>query len=162
MFFHPLPNTLQLLLEQSAEAAEQRCPIARASLALTMILYEHFEVDRSESEDVKSYLALDSRTNFDKFFRPLLLQWSRLHTAGLLAFFRLWKATGAEQEDFNKVAELVRILIEQVVGQAPRTRDIVEVEEDLAEFDYTRLRELQMELLELSFEDTWGHHLRYL
>src|SRR2546421_6751111 len=44
-------NMMQLLLEQSTELPEQRCPIARASLALTMILYEHFEVDRSEFED---------------------------------------------------------------------------------------------------------------
>jgi engulfment/cell motility protein 1 len=57
------------------------------------------------------------------------------------------------------VAELVRILIEQVVGQAARTKDIQEVEEELVEFEYGRLRELQMELLELTFEDEWGQHL---
>jgi hypothetical protein len=97
--------------------------------------------------------------NYDRIFRPLLLQWSRLHNASLQVFFRLWKATGAEQDDFEKVAELVRILIEQVVGTAPRTKDVQEVEEDLFEFDYIRLRELQMELLELTFEDEWGQHL---
>jgi len=97
--------------------------------------------------------------NYDKIFRPLLLQWSRLHTASLQSFFRLWKATGAEQDDFDKVAELVRILIEQVVGQASRTKDVQDVEEELSEFDYGRLRELQMELLELTFEDEWGQHL---
>ena len=127
---------------------------------MTSILYDHFEVDKSDTEDSKSYLALDSRTNFDQVFRPLLLQWSRLHTAGLHAFFRLWKTTGAETEDFDKVEDLVRILIEQVVGQASRTKDIRDVERELAEVDHFRLRELQMELLELTYEDAWGHHLR--
>jgi engulfment/cell motility protein 1 len=91
-------------------------------------------------EDAKSYLALESRSNFDKLFKPLLLQWSRLHTAGLQAFFRLWNATGAELEDFMKIVELVRILIESVVGGASRTKDVQEVEEELAEFEYQRLR----------------------
>lgn len=126
---------------------------------MTSKLYDHFEVDKSDTEDAKSYIALDSRTNFDHVFRPLLLQWPRLHTAGLQAFFRLWKATGAEIDDFEKVEDLVRILIEQVVGQAPRTKDVREVEEELAEMDLKRLRELQMESLQLTYEDAWVHHL---
>ena len=148
------------LLEQATRPVEERCPIARSSLAVTSILYEHFEVDKSDMEDAKSYLALESRSNFDKVFKPLLLQWSRLHTAALQAFFRLWKATGAELEDFMKIVELVRILVESVVGGASRTKDVHEVEEELAEFEYQRLRDLQMELLELTYEDAWGHHLR--
>ncbi|KAH6670689.1 ELMO/CED-12 family-domain-containing protein [Halenospora varia] len=149
----------KLLLEQSSRPLHERCPIARASLACTIILYEHFEVEKSDVEDAKSYLILEGMKNYDKIFRPLLLQWSRLHTASLQVFFKLWKATGAEQEDFDKVAELVRILIEQVVGQSSRTKDVQEVEEELLEFEYQRLRELQMELLELTFEDEWGQHL---
>jgi hypothetical protein len=149
----------KLLLEQSSRPLSERCPVARASLAVTMILYEHFEVDKSDIDDARGYQALDNSKNNDKLFRPLLLQWSRLHTAGLHAFFRMWKATGAERDDFEKVAELVRILIEQVVGQASRTKDVLEVEDDLQEYDCGRLRELQMDLLELSFEDQWGQHL---
>ncbi|KAL3427637.1 ELMO/CED-12 family protein [Phlyctema vagabunda] len=149
----------KLLLEQSSKPMHERCPISRASLAVTTILYEHFEVDKSDIEDAKAYLVLDGMKGIDKVFRPLLLQWSRLHTATLQSFFRLWKTTGAMQDDFEKVAELVRILIEQIVGQASRIKDVQEVEEELLEFDYNRLRELQMELLELGFEDQWGHHL---
>jgi len=149
----------KLLLEQSSKPMGERCPIARASLAVTMTLYDHFEVHGSEPEDIKGYQGLDGNKNFDKLFRPLLLQWSRLHTAGLHAFFRMWKATGAQRDDFDKVAELVRILVEQVVGQATRTKDVLEVEDELQEYDCGRLRELQMELLELSFEDQWGPHL---
>ncbi|MCJ1257466.1 hypothetical protein MMC24_005291 [Lignoscripta atroalba] len=150
----------KLLLEQSAQPTERRCPIAKASLAVTAILYEHFEVDKSDLEDAKGYLALETRSNIDKVFKPLILQWSRLHTSGLQAFMRLWKSTGAQVEDFMKIVELVRILLEAVVGGATRTKDVQEVEDEIADFDYQRLRELQMELIELTYEDTWGRHLR--
>jgi len=152
----------KLLLEQAGEQPGARCPIARASLAVTSILYEHFEVDKSDDRESQRYAALESRSNFDRAFKPLLLHWSRLHTSGLNAFIRLWKATGAQTEDFKKIEELVRILVEQIVGQAPRTKEIKDVEEELAEFECQRLRELQMELLELTYEDAWGHHLRYV
>ena len=150
----------KLLLEQSTKPLEQRCPIARASLAVTEILYEHFEEDKSDLDDAKSYMALESRSGFEKVFKPLLLQWSRLHISGLRAFFRLWIATGAELEDFVKVVERIRILLEDVVGGATRTKDVNEVEDEIEQFDYQRLTQLQMELLELTYEGTWGHHLR--
>ncbi|KAK3309542.1 ELMO/CED-12 family-domain-containing protein [Chaetomium strumarium] len=149
----------KLLLEQSSRPLNERCPVARASLAVTMILYDHFEVDKTDLEDIRGYHALNDAKTHDKLFHPLLLQWSRLHTAGLHAFFRLWKSTGAQRDDFDKVAELVRVLVEQVVGQASRTKDVLEVEDELQEYDAARLREIQMELLELSFEDQWAPHL---
>ncbi|KAL9063615.1 MAG: hypothetical protein Q9157_008154, partial [Trypethelium eluteriae] len=151
----------KLLLEQASKPPEQRCPIARASLAVTLVLYDHFEVDRGESEDTRQrYLVLDGdRLALDRVFKPLLLQWSRLHCAGVAAFLRLWKETGAEAEDFSKVEDLVRILVEQVIGQAPRTKDLSEVEEEMGDMELGRLRELQMDLLELTYEDAWGHHL---
>lgn len=149
----------KLLLEQAARPLRERCPIARASLAVTMTLYENFDIDKVELDDPRGHQLLGDAKNNDKLFRPLLLQWSRLHTAGLHAFFRIWKATMAEQNDFEKVAELIRILLEQVVGHANRTKDALEVEDELAEYDCARLRELQMELLDASFEDNWGQHL---
>jgi hypothetical protein len=151
-----------MLLEQSTKPMEQRCPIARASLAITSVMYDHFEVDKTEIDDTKSYLILESRSNMDKLFKPLLLHWSRLHVAGLHAFFRIWKATGAELEDFGKIVELIRILTESVVGGAARTKDIQDVEEEMGDFEYQRLRELQMELLELTYEDAWGAHLLHV
>ncbi|KAJ5159232.1 Engulfment/cell motility ELMO [Penicillium coprophilum] len=149
-----------MLLEHSTKPSRQRCPIARASLAVTSILYEHFEVEKSDMDDTKTYLISESRTGFEKLFQPLLLHWTRLHVAGLQAFFRLWKATAAEEEDLDKLIELVRILIESVVGGAARIKDVQDVEEELADFEYHRLRGLQMELLELTYEDAWGQHLR--
>ena len=152
----------KLLLEQSAKPAEQRCPIARASLAVTAILYEHFEVDKADVDDAKFPLPFESKTNLDKVFKPMILQWSLLHTAGMHAFFRLWQTTGAELEDFLKIVDQIRILLEAVVGGATRTKDVHEVEMEIQEFELPRLRQLQMELLELTYEDTWGHHLRQI
>ncbi|KAH7170609.1 ELMO/CED-12 family-domain-containing protein [Dactylonectria macrodidyma] len=148
----------KLLMEQAGRLPSQRCPVARASFAVTMVLYEHFEVDKADLEDTKGYQVTESKDH-DRLFRPLLLQWSRLHTAALHAFFRVWKVTGAEHDDLEKVVELVRILVDQVVGGATRTKDVLEVEEEIQEFDVGRLRELQMDLLEMSFEGTWGQHL---
>ncbi len=150
----------RLLLEQSTLPPKGRCPLARASLAVTSILYDLFEVDKSDLDDAKSYLALESRTSYDKIFKPLILQWSRLHLAGLQAFLRLWKATGAEREDFLRLVDLARVLMETVVGGANREKSIQKVEEEMQEYDSERLRQLQMELFELSYEHTWGHHLR--
>ncbi len=149
----------KFLLEQSTKSADQRCPIARASLAVTSILYEHFEVEKADVDDAKFQLSFESRMHFDKVFKPLILQWSLLHNAGLQAFFRLWQTTGAETEDFAKIADLVRILLEAVVGGATRVSDVHEIETELQQFELARLRQLQMEVLELTYEDHWGHHL---
>lgn len=149
----------KLLLEQLTKLAEQRCPIARASLAVTSILCEHFEIEKADVDDAKFQLSFESRTNFDKLFKPLILQWPLLHIAGLQAFFRLWQITGAETDDFMKIADLVRILLGAVVGGATRVSNIHEVESKIQQFELARLRHLQMEMLESTYEDHWGHHL---
>jgi engulfment and cell motility protein 1 len=149
------------LMEQSIAPEEKRCPIAQASLMTTLIMYEHFEIDKVEEEESKNYMALDSRSHhFEKAFKPLLLHWSKLHVATLYAFLRLWKAAGAEATDFNKIADVVRILVESIVGGAERSKTIEEVEKEMAAADLRQLRQLQMEIQDLQFEDVWGHHLR--
>ncbi|KAI0482207.1 ELMO/CED-12 family protein [Xylariaceae sp. FL0804] len=148
----------KLLLEQSTKPLQARCPVARASMAVTLTLYEHFDCENTDIGDVRGF-QLSDRKQQDKLFRPMLLQWSRLHTAGLQAFFRLWRTTGAELDDFAKVVELVRILVDQVVGRAGRAKDVAELEEELVEYDLARLRDLQMDVLTFSFENQWGRHL---
>ncbi|KAL9585667.1 MAG: hypothetical protein Q9212_001404 [Teloschistes hypoglaucus] len=148
------------LLEQSTLPPRTRCPIARASLAVTVMLYDLFEAERSDLDDSKSYLALESKSSYDRIFKPLILQWSRIHLAGLQAFFRLWKATGAEREEFSKLVDLVRVLLETVVGGAKRERSVEDVEIEIRDFDHERLRQVQMELFHLGYEDIWCHHLR--
>ena len=141
----------KLLLEQSTKSAQQRCPIARASLAVTAILYDHFEVEKADVDDAKFQLSFEARNNIEKVFKPLILQWSVLHTAGIHAFFRLWQTTGAELEDFLKIIDLVRILLEAVVGSATRTTEVREVEKEIQEYELQNLRSLQREVLQLTY-----------
>ncbi|KAI7724283.1 hypothetical protein KC322_g68 [Hortaea werneckii] len=145
------------LLEQAVMSPASRCPLAQASLSVTLILYEHFEIDGPATADATKaagqrasvYERLEAHrdnSNPDKIYRPLLLQWGRLHTASLHAFLRLWKVSGAEMpDDFYKIEELVRILVERVVGAASRKTDVASVEEGLRNVGLETARQWQME-----------------
>ncbi|RKF55492.1 Engulfment and cell motility protein 2 [Erysiphe neolycopersici] len=149
----------KLLQEQDTRPSNERCPIARASLSVTRILYDHFEIDRSDPEDIKNYRALDGMKNYADFFRPFILQWSRIHKKALSSFIILWKQVGADQEEFVKVVELLRILIDKVLSGVARTKDIKEIEEEIGRIDHRQLRKIQMEVLNNTFEDEWELHL---
>ncbi|KAI9712916.1 MAG: hypothetical protein M1828_001512 [Chrysothrix sp. TS-e1954] len=149
----------RLLQEQAAKPVEDRCPVARASITVTFALCDHFDVLQADLNESQRYAALDS-SNYDKVFHPMILQWSRLHTSGVQAFLRLWAVSGAQAEDFDKIASLVSILVMHVLSLSARTKDIAQVQEDIAAFELHRLREIQMELAGLMHEQTWGHHLR--
>lgn len=159
----------KIFLEQSVQPREQRCPVVRASLGITLILYEHFEVDETaemeapvtmgHTRGISAGERFDLPRNLDKVYRPLLLQWGRLHTAALNAFLRLWKLSGAEVDDFYKIEELIRIVVERVVGAAPRKTDIAKVEEDMRTVTLDTARRWQMDGLNEVYEDAWGPHL---
>lgn len=151
----------KLILEQMTKESEDRCPVAKASIAVSTIFCDHFEIEEAKLDDQQQYAALESHTTFGRLFKPLLLQWSRVHSACVNAFIRLWAASGAKSEDFNKIESLVRVLVEQVIGFAPRSKEVSSVEEEMAShWHLGRLRELQMELMELTHEEAWGRHLR--
>ncbi|KAI5292008.1 hypothetical protein KEM52_006687, partial [Ascosphaera acerosa] len=150
----------RVLQEQETHArGEENCPFARASLSVTWILYDLYEVSKADIDDARNGYLYEARANYEKYFTPLLLHWRRLHAAGLRAFFRLWTATGAEAADFHRVADLVAVLLETVLSEATRTTTIESVEEELEGYDLARLRELQMELLDLRYEEVRGDHL---
>ncbi|KAF8252150.1 hypothetical protein K440DRAFT_578325 [Wilcoxina mikolae CBS 423.85] len=152
----------KIIVEQNTKSPQHRCPIARASLAVSSLLYYLFAIDKSDIDDPKTFQVLESRANYDRAFRPLLLQWSRLHSVVLSAFLRLWKEAQAEVQDFDKVAELVRILIYHVIGQAHRTKDVQDIEDDILEMNCARLRALQMDILEQTYDNAWGNHLLHV
>jgi hypothetical protein len=162
-------NYHKIFLEQAVQPREQRCPVVRASLSITLVLYEHFEVDETaemeapvtmgHSRGVSAGGQFDQPRNLNKVYRPLLLQWGRLHTAALNAFLRLWKLSGAEVDDFYKIEELIRVVVERVVGGAPRQTDIAKVEEDMRTVTLDAARKWQMDNLNEVYEDAWGPHL---
>jgi hypothetical protein len=144
------------LLEQSMQPKEKRCPVAHASLSVTMILYEHFEIDAADPD---APVSVDLDVDVDRLYKPLLLQWGRLHTAALNTFLRLWKDAGAEQEDYYKIEELVRIVTERTLGLVDRKTEIAAVEEDLRVASLSSARSWQMENLDEVYQDAWGPHL---
>ena len=156
------------LMEQAVHPWRQRCPLARASLSVTLILYEHFEIDESTADFERGALraSLHARVReahatgaLDRLYSPLLLQWGRLHTAALNAFLRLWKAAGAEAEDLFKIEEAVRIVVERVVGAANRKTEVARVEDELRAVRLDTARAWQMLGLDDVYEDAWGPHL---
>ena len=157
----------KILMEQSVQPKPQRCPLARASLSVTLILYEHFEIEESANEEGSGHRnslqgrVLEARANgnLDRLYRPLLLQWGRLHTAAIIAFIRLWKASGAELDDFYKIEEVVRIIVERIVGVTTRKTDVGKVEDELRSVTLEEARRWQMEGLDEVYEDAWGPHL---
>nr|POF13008.1 isoform 2 of engulfment and cell motility protein 2 [Quercus suber] len=155
----------KILMEQSVQPKTQRCPLARASMSTTLVLYEHFDVeDSSEFEEQQRFwTSAEDRQNShpapDRLYRPLLLQWGRLHAAALNAFMRMWKISGAEAEDFYKIEELLRIIVERIVGAADRKTDVGKVEEEMRNVTLATARVWQMEGLDEIYEDAWGPHL---
>lgn len=158
----------KIILEQSAHPMYQRCPLARASLSVTLILFEHFEIEETanEFETAGSRIDLRSRVReaqedgtLDRLYRPLLLQWTRVHTAALNTWIRMWKASGAELDDFYKVEEVIRIIVEHIVGATSRKTEVSKVEDDLRNVTLDEARKWQMEGLDEVYEDAWGPHL---
>jgi engulfment/cell motility protein 1 len=144
------------LMEQAAQPWEQRCPIARASLSVTLILYELFEIDDSTLGEMPRDRE---QQNVDRAYKPLLLQWGRLHTAALDAFIRLWNDAGAEQSDMYRIEEVIRIVVERIVGTANRKTDVSKVEEELRSIGLQTARKWQMDNLDEVYQDAWGPHL---
>ena len=149
------------LMEQSVQSIEQRCPVARASLSVTLILYEHFEIQDTVELDSGFVNNAHDRMEIDvdQLFTPQLLQWGRLHTATLNAFLRLWKVAGAEQDDFFKIEEVTRITVDRILGAAGRKTDVTTVEEELRSVSLETARKWQMESVDEVYQDAWGPHL---
>ena len=158
----------KIILEQSVQPMHQRCPLARASLSVTLILYEHFEIEETSNEfealghkgDLQErVLEAQANETLDRLYRPLLLQWGRLHTAALSTWIRIWKASGAEADDFYKIEEVVRIIVERVVGATTRRTEVAKVEDELRNVNLEAARKWQIEGLDEVYEDAWGLHL---
>jgi len=158
----------KIILEQSAQPMFQRCPLARASLSVTLILFEHFEIadipeefdSPGRNEDLRDrVMEAQADGQLDRLYRPLLLQWTRLHAAALYTWVRIWKASGAEADDFYKVEEVVRIIVEHVVGATTRKTEVARVEDELRNVTLAAARKWQMEGLDEVYDDAWGPHL---
>jgi engulfment and cell motility protein 1 len=158
-----------MVLEQLAKPNHLRCPIAKTSVAITSLLYDQFSL--SSAIDTPSLISPstpqsnDPPLDPDECFQPLYLQWLRIHSAAMKAFLRLWRDTGAEgPDDFPKIVELCRVLIQKVVKSGTRDLEIYDVEKDMEAqaADWKQLRREQMDAREIEQQGAWGEPLKLL
>ncbi|THW45401.1 hypothetical protein D6D22_03560 [Aureobasidium pullulans] len=151
------------LLEQSVMPVELRCPIAKASLSVTMVLYEHFEIAKIDGQDPTTNTTTpDDIRDAERLAKPLLLRWEDVHAASLNAFIRLWKEAGATTNDYRKIEDLSRLLIRTVLGQVDRRASMDQIEEQLGSTTLGKVREWQLQDVSQIYEYAWGQDLRKL
>jgi engulfment and cell motility protein 1 len=154
-----------MILEQLAKPVHLRCPIAKTSVAITSILYDQFSLSTAIDTPAPLNPSSESPLDPDECFQPLYLQWLRIHSAGVKAFIRLWRDTGAETpDDFSKIVELTRVLLTKVVKRGTRELEIYDVERDMEiqGTDWKALRREQMDQREIEQQESWGEPLKLL
>ncbi|KAI5283364.1 hypothetical protein KEM55_001599, partial [Ascosphaera atra] len=60
----------RLLLEQASHSPSECCPIAKASLAITGILYDFYEVDKADVHDARGGYLFEPRMDLENHFTP--------------------------------------------------------------------------------------------
>jgi engulfment and cell motility protein 1 len=157
---------LKIVLEQLAKPPQLRCPIAKASVAITSLLYEQFSL--SAAIDTPAPISPSPDTpipDAEQSFQPLYLQWLRIHSATVKAFLRLWRDTGAESlHDLPKIIELTRVLLLKTVKQGTRDLEIYDIEQAIEDgaTNWRALRREQMDAREGEHERAWGESLALL
>jgi len=148
----------RILLDQSVLPETQRCPIAKVSVSVTHILYDHFEI--ATSPEITSTSTI-SRDEAEKSIKPLLLTRDRLHNALTHAFLRIWSAAEADSSELNKIEKLVRLLAVRMVGGTTRRTSVREVEQTLSRVTLEELRKWQLDSLGIAQTSVWSQSLRY-
>ncbi|KAK9475572.1 ELMO/CED-12 family-domain-containing protein, partial [Dipodascopsis tothii] len=123
-------------------------------------------VDTAHTSRVESHITVPDRDSYARsdrtnFLQPLLLYWSSLHTAGVNAFLRFWKESEAvmspdgdntsEDDDFNKLKELIVILfdfVSDMVNSEAGKEVILQVGDYISHISYSRLRKVQLDAID--------------
>ncbi|GAB7342541.1 hypothetical protein MBLNU457_g0721t1 [Dothideomycetes sp. NU457] len=149
----------KILLEQGVQQTDQRCPVAKASLRITAIMYQHYDVEEEGRLSTVPAGPFEDE-HLEWVVQPLILRWDRVHSAALSAFLRLWTAAGADVHEFEKIDDLARILISRVLGDIGRRATAEEAEAKLNSATLQSVRKWQLEDLDAVFERGWGADLR--
>ena len=95
--------------------------------------------------------------------RPLIFDWSVLHSAGIVNFLRLWLMSSAQREDFENIIEVVRVLFSQAIPNNDfSTVSIDSVVSKLDTLSYSDIRTVQMQNIEEHLGSQWGFEIRSL
>ena len=138
------------MLEQAVTPKDRWCPIARVSLTVPDILTAYFGIAQIDDQD-------DS----DPLGQQLLLGRDKLHGTIAHAFFRLWESAGATVAEFDKIEELVRLMVAKLLFEGGGHDSMAEVEDAINRTTLAELRIWQVEELEQVQSQALGHDLRY-
>ncbi|RKP05684.1 ELMO/CED-12 family-domain-containing protein, partial [Thamnocephalis sphaerospora] len=123
----------KLIIEQLNRSAARRCPYARASMEITELLSDQWNIG-------SGYAPATT-------FQPLQLVLEDVHTTTLLAFFRAWNHMEAAVEDFDKVSALLRSHVRYTLHEEGCT-SLFEFERAMLETPYEVMRSRQLKDLE--------------
>ncbi|TKY88819.1 hypothetical protein EX895_002060 [Sporisorium graminicola] len=127
----------KIILEQINRPEERRCMLARASIEVTSILADHWNIESGSYTTSTTYL-------------PFLLSFSKVHHLALRFFLRMWNESGAAASDFARVSALVRSQVNEALGKQDETSSTwSELEDAFLNSEYRTVRDRQMKELEV-------------
>ncbi|KAG2176830.1 hypothetical protein INT44_007494 [Umbelopsis vinacea] len=122
----------KMVLEQVHRTHERRCPFARASIEVTDLLSDYWNVS--------------SNVNLSDF-QPLMLSFDSVHHTTLHLFFRIFHDMEATTYDFSKVSALVRSQIRYALKNEG-VKTIFEFDKVMLETPYDVIRDRRLKELE--------------
>ncbi|GAC94933.1 hypothetical protein PHSY_002506 [Pseudozyma hubeiensis SY62] len=127
----------KMIQEQLNRPEERRCMFAQASIEVTSILADHWNIESGSFTNSTTYL-------------PFLLSFDKVHHLVLRFFLRMWNESGAAATDFPRVSALVRSQVSEVLGKQEETsRTWLELESAFLHSEYRTVRDRQMKELEV-------------
>lgn len=127
----------KIILEQINRPEERRCMFARASIEVTSILADHWDIESGSFTASTSYL-------------PFLLSLTKVHNLALRFFLRMWNESGAAASDFSRVSALVRSQVHDALGKQDEvSRTWIDLEDAFLHSEYRTVRDRQIKELEV-------------
>ncbi|KAE8212868.1 hypothetical protein CF327_g3519 [Tilletia walkeri] len=124
----------QIISEQLNRPEDRRCPFGRASIEVTDVLADFWNIESGYTSSTE--------------FMPFLLSFQRVHNLALHFFLRMWNDSGAAASDFNRVSALVRSQIKESLRKEG-SKSWLDLERDFLESDYRHVRDRQMREIEV-------------
>lgn len=132
----------KIIVEQLNQPPERRCPFGRASIEVSAILADFWNVaDPAGAPYAFSGMPVTT------IFQPYLLHFERVHGLALRFFLRMWAESGSTVHDFSRIAAMVRSHLKTTFADESHTT-WAEVERSFLETEYASARQLHLKEVE--------------
>ncbi|CAO3703335.1 unnamed protein product [Rhizopus stolonifer] len=121
----------KLILEQIHRPEVKRCPFAKASIEVTDLLCDYWNVSSTKS----------------LVFQPIVFDFDHLHSTTLQNFFRIFQEMEASIFDFSKVSALVRSQLQSTLNNNA-VKDIHDFDKNMFGTAYSVIRDRRLKELE--------------